>query len=86
MKFNKLPYENLLKEIGCVADDLKYECYVVGGFVRDLLLDRDNDDIDVVVVGKGVEMAKTYVKYLRSWGRKAKYSLFETFGTAQVKI
>jgi len=86
MKFDKLPYENLLKEIGCVADDLKYECYVVGGFVRDLLLERDNDDIDVVVVGKGVEMAKTYVKYLRSWGRKAKYSLFENFGTAQVKV
>jgi len=86
MKFDKLPYENLLKEIGHVADDLKYECYVVGGFVRDLLLDRDNDDIDVVVVGKGVEMAKTYVKYLRSWGRKAKYSLFENFGTAQVKV
>lgn len=86
MKFDKLPYENLLKEIGHVADDLKYECYVVGGFVRDLLLDRDNDDIDVVVVGKGVEMAKTYVRYLRSWGRKAKYSLFENFGTAQVKV
>ena len=86
MKFDKLPYENLLKEIGHVADDLKYECYVVGGFVRDLLLNRDNDDIDVVVVGKGVEMAKTYVKYLRSWGRKAKYSLFENFGTAQVKV
>ena len=86
MKFDKLPYENLLKEIGCVADDLNYDCYVVGGFVRDLLLDRDNDDIDVVVVGKGVEMAKTYVRYLRSCGRKAKYSLFENFGTAQVKV
>ena len=86
MTFKTLPYENLLKEIGHVADDIKYECYVVGGFVRDLLLERDNDDIDVVVVGKGVEMAKTYVRYLRSWGRKAKYSLFENFGTAQVKV
>lgn len=86
MTFKTLPYENMLKEIGHVADNLKYECYVVGGFVRDLLLNRDNDDIDVVVVGKGVEMAKTYVKYLRSFGIKAKYSLFENFGTAQVKI
>jgi putative nucleotidyltransferase with HDIG domain len=85
MTFKTLPYENLLKEIGCVADDLKYECYVVGGFVRDLLLNRDNDDIDVVVVGKGVEMAKAYVNYLRDNGQKAKYSLFENFGTAQVR-
>ena len=86
MTFKTLPYENLLKEIGHVADDLKYECYVVGGFVRDLLLNRDNDDIDIVVVGKGVEMAKTYVKYLRGWGRNVKYSFFENFGTAQVKV
>lgn len=86
MTFNTLPYQNILKEIGQVADSLKYECYVVGGFVRDLLLNKDNDDIDVVVVGKGVEMAKTYVNYLRNKGIKAKYSLFENFGTAQVKV
>lgn len=72
-------------EIGKVADSLGYECYVVGGFVRDFLLHRDNDDIDVVVVGKGTVMAKAYVDFLRSIGRKAKYSLFENFGTAQVR-
>ena len=85
MKFDKMPYQEILKEIGYVADSLKYECYVVGGFVRDLLLNRENDDIDVVVVGKGVEMAKAYVNYLRDNGQKAKYSLFENFGTAQVR-
>lgn len=85
MTFKTLPYQTILEEIGHVADSLKYECYVVGGFVRDLLLKRDNDDIDVVVVGKGTVMAKAYVEYLRSTGRKAKYSLFENFGTAQVK-
>ena len=85
MTFKTLPYQTILEEIGHVADSLKYECYVVGGFVRDLLLERDNDDIDVVVVGKGVEMAKAYVKYLRDNGRHAKYSLFENFGTAQVR-
>ena len=85
MTFTKLPYEDILREIGKVADSLGYPCYVVGGFVRDLLLERDNDDIDVVVVGKGVEMAKAYVNYLRDNGQKAKYSLFENFGTAQVK-
>ena len=85
MTFKTLPYQNILQEIGQVADSLKYECYVVGGFVRDLLLKRDNDDIDVVVVGKGTVMAKAYVDYLRNKGIKAKYSLFENFGTAQVK-
>lgn len=85
MTFKTLPYQNILQEIGYVADSLGYECYVVGGFVRDLLLNRDNDDIDVVVVGKGVEMAKAYVNYLRDNGQKAKYSLFENFGTAQVR-
>lgn len=85
MTFKTLPYQTILEEIGHVADSLKYDCYVVGGFVRDLLLKRDNDDIDVVVVGKGTVMAKAYVDYIRSTGRKAKYSLFENFGTAQVK-
>lgn len=85
MTFKTLPYQNILQEIGKVADSLKYECYVVGGFVRDLLLNRDNDDIDVVVVGKGTVMAKAYVDYLRNKGIRAKYSLFENFGTAQVK-
>jgi tRNA nucleotidyltransferase/poly(A) polymerase len=85
MTFKTLPYQTILEEIGHVADSLRYNCYVVGGFVRDLLLNRDNDDIDVVVVGKGVEMAKAYVNYLRDNGQKAKYSLFENFGTAQVR-
>ena len=85
MTFKTLPYQTILEEIGHVADSHKYDCYVVGGFVRDLLLKRDNDDIDVVVVGKGTVMAKAYVDYLHSTGRKAKYSLFENFGTAQVK-
>lgn len=86
MTFKTLPYQNILEDIGHVADVLKYECYVVGGFVRDLLLKRDNDDIDVVVVGKGTVMAAAYVDYLRDRGIKAKYSLFENFGTAQVRF
>lgn len=84
MTFKTLPYKDILQQIGYVADSLNYECYVVGGFVRDRLLNRDNDDIDVVVVGKGITMAKAYVDYLRDNGIKAKYSLFENFGTAQV--
>lgn len=64
------------------ADSLGLECYVVGGYVRDLFLERPSKDIDVVVVGSGLEMAKAYGKAL---GRGAHVSLFRNFGTAQVK-
>ena len=64
------------------ADSLGLECYVVGGYVRDLFLERPGKDIDVVVVGSGLEMAKAYGKAL---GNGAHVSLFRNFGTAQVK-
>lgn len=64
------------------ADSLGLECYVVGGYVRDLFLERPSKDIDVVVVGSGLEMAKAYGRAL---GRGAHVSLFKNFGTAQVK-
>ena len=64
------------------ADSLGLECYVVGGYVRDLFLERESKDIDVVVVGSGLDMAKAYGKAL---GKGAHVSLFKNFGTAQVK-
>ena len=63
------------------ADSLGMECYVVGGYVRDLFLERKCKDIDVVVVGSGLEMAKAFGKALGN----AHVSLFKNFGTAQVK-
>ncbi len=64
------------------ADDLQLECYVVGGYVRDLFLERPSTDIDVVVVGSGISMAEALGKRL---GRGAHVSVFRNFGTAQVK-
>lgn len=64
------------------ADSLGMECYVVGGYVRDLFLERNSKDIDVVVVGSGIEMAKAFGKAL---GRGTSVSTFRNFGTAQVK-
>ena len=58
------------------------ECYVVGGYVRDLFLQRHSEDIDVVVVGSGIAMAKALGRRL---GRGANVSVFKNFGTAQVK-
>ncbi len=68
--------------IGQVADAMGVDCYVVGGFVRDLFLERPSKDIDCVVVGSGIEVAQALGKRL---GRGAHVSVFRNFGTAQVK-
>lgn len=44
------------------ADELGLECYVVGGYVRDIFLNRPSKDIDVVVVGSGIEIAQAFGK------------------------
>lgn len=75
--------QDLFTDITGTADHLGLECYVVGGYVRDLILERHSDDIDVVVVGSGIEMAKAYGKRL---GKGANVSVFKNFGTAQVKF
>ena len=64
------------------ADEMGLECYLVGGYVRDLILERTTNDIDVVVVGRGIKMAEAFSKKL---GRHAHLSVFRNFGTAQVK-
>ncbi len=72
------------------ADELQLECYVVGGYVRDIFLERPSDDIDCVVVNNGngngspgIAVAKLLKKKL---GKRAYLSIFKNFGTAQVKI
>ena len=68
--------------IGDTADELNLDCYVVGGYVRDLFLERPSNDIDVVVVGSGIQVANALRKKM---GRRANISVFKNFGTAQVK-
>ena len=67
--------------IGEEADKLGMECYVIGGFVRDLFLRRESKDIDIVVVGSGIELARAVAKAL---GRHSHLSVYKTYGTAQV--
>lgn len=74
--------DKIFKEISETADALGLECYVVGGYVRDLFLQRPSKDIDVVVVGSGIRMAEALGKRL---GRGAHVSVFKNFGTAQLK-
>ena len=75
--------QDIFHHIGRVADQLGVECYVVGGYVRDIFLERPSNDIDVVVVGSGIAVASELKRQL---GRKAHLSVFKNFGTAQVKL
>lgn len=74
--------KDIFHTISEVADGLGLECYVVGGYVRDLFLERPSNDIDVVVVGSGISVASALKQRL---GKKAHLSVFRNFGTAQVK-
>lgn len=71
----------LFRLIGETADALGLETYVVGGFVRDLYLSRESKDIDIVSVGRGIELAEAVSARLP----KSHLSVFSRFGTAQVK-
>ncbi len=73
----------ILHLIGEVADSLHRECYVVGGFVRDIILKKPSDDLDFVTVGSGIEVAKAVAKKIGKG--KATLAVFKTYGTAQVK-
>lgn len=64
------------------ADELGLEAYVIGGYVRDIFLNRPSKDIDIVAVGSGIELAKAVARKL---GKRATLSVFKNFGTAQVK-
>ena len=87
---------DIFHQIGSAADELGLECYLVGGYVRDLFLDRPSKDIDCVVVdrreaeegasaekeGPGIRLAKSLRKRL---GKGSNVNIFRNFGTAQLK-
>ena len=81
--------KNIFHRIGEVADELGVECYLVGGYVRDIFLERPTNDIDVVVVGSGIEVATALQHKLGKnpkTGRwRAHLAVYHNFGTAQVK-
>lgn len=64
------------------ADSMNLECYAIGGYVRDIFLYRPSKDIDVVTVGKGIDLARAVADKL---GKGTKLSVFHNFGTAQIK-
>ena len=72
----------VMRLVGNVADQLGRECYVVGGYVRDIFLERPSNDMDFVTVGSGIEVARAVADRL---GKRAHLAVFRTYGTAQVK-
>lgn len=75
-----LKKEPIFSVISQAADELGVECYVVGGFVRDLILKRPCKDIDVVCVGSGIELARQVAKQLGN----IPVNVFKNFGTAML--
>ena len=87
MKIDKNKIEEHLRGmvfhmVGDAADSMQRECYVVGGYVRDIFLNRPSKDIDFVTVGSGLELAKLVAE---KWGKRTHLAVFPNFGTAQVK-
>lgn len=67
--------------VGVAADALKRECYVVGGYVRDLIIGRHSKDIDFVTVGSGIELAQAVAENI---GPRATLAVYRNYGTAQL--
>ena len=71
----------IFKTLSAIADKNQIQAYVIGGFVRDLFLKRPSKDIDVVVVGSGIEYAEAVGRKLNT-----KVAIFKNFGTANIKF
>lgn len=73
--------DKVFKMVGDVADNISRPCYVVGGYVRDLIIERHSKDIDFVTVGSGIELAEAVASRL---GPKAHVAVYRNYGTAQL--
>jgi poly(A) polymerase len=73
----------VFKTLITAVKDYGHPAYVVGGYVRDKILSRQTKDIDVVVIGSGIELAEIYASKI---GPKARVNIFKNFGTAMVKF
>ncbi|WP_319500894.1 HD domain-containing protein [uncultured Draconibacterium sp.] len=74
--------EKIFKDIQAVADRVETETYVIGGYVRDLFLERPSKDIDIVTIGSGIDFATEVAKTLKP---RPRVNVFKNFGTAMLK-
>lgn len=75
--------QDIFKLISQCANQLNVDAYAIGGYVRDLFLKRESKDIDIVTIGKGIDLAESLHNHL---GEESNLSTFKNFGTAQVKF
>ncbi|WP_114750114.1 CCA tRNA nucleotidyltransferase [Pleomorphovibrio marinus] len=80
---DKIDKQEIFKKVGECADELGLETYVIGGYVRDLLLNRPCKDLDFVCVGDGIGLAKRVAK---AYGPDVRVNIFKNFGTANVRV
>nr|WP_319399874.1 HD domain-containing protein [uncultured Carboxylicivirga sp.] len=80
-KIEKLLTSPVFHTIRDISEEMGLHSYVIGGFVRDIFLDRPSKDIDVVVIGSGIELAEKVAKKLGG----LRLSVFKNFGTAMLK-
>ena len=73
----------ILKKIAHAAEELCVETYLIGGFVRDKIIDRQTKDADIVCVGDGIALAKAVAK---RFNPEPKFSYFKNFGTAHIRV
>ena len=82
--FKRALQHKIFTIISEAADELSVDAYVIGGFVRDHILDRgEHKDIDIVAIGSGIELAKKVAEKLP---KKTKVQVFKNFGTAMLRF
>lgn len=72
----------IFAEITQAADELGVQCYLIGGYVRDLIIGRESKDIDIVCIGSGIELAEALATRL---GKNVHVNIFKNFGTAHIR-
>jgi poly(A) polymerase len=80
--FKEIHVQPIFRTIGKVADQSGQPAFVIGGYVRDILLQRPTTDIDIMTVGSGIELAE---KVAVALGIRSKVSVFKNFGTAMLR-
>ncbi|MDP4130996.1 MAG: HD domain-containing protein [Bacteroidota bacterium] len=74
---------SLFRKIGHAAASMQVEAYVIGGFVRDKLIDRSTDDVDIVCIGNAIDLAHLVAA---SFTPRPAVSFFKNFGTAHIRV
>ncbi len=82
MKLADKIQSRIFKTIADVAEEMKLEAYVIGGYVRDNIMKRPTNDIDIVTVGSGIDLARNVSEAI---GKNTKVNYFKNFGTAMLR-